>query len=584
MNMEDSIRPEKTTQEREASKRRWSRKKKLFVGAAIVVSLVIAYFAVPPAYGRLKTMRADSFFEQGQKHMAQGQWTNALDRFELALQMTPDQTRYRAAIARASEKVSLEQALRSWIEIIRSPNVTTEERQDYVQFLMGLGRLDRAAEQIAVLMSRRPPEPRSLSLAAEFYRLQGDIEQALTYARGALFGAPDDDKLQLQLGSLLLSSDTPAEKEEGRKLLWELAGRENPNRVDAWRRLSNGVEMQPAQARQLLAWLDASPAATTNAILRANLVWASDSNVASRRDALVAETVRRTPVNNEASLAELVTWLNYRKAYDSTLGLLDDARMGTNIFLFTMRIEALTGLKRWNEAESLLQNTNIPVERIFRLGTAAYLKSLRGDVAAERRAWDEAIRETTNAFSRALGLANLAERIGRNDIALRAYAHFRDSTATTMAWFEANRQSYRIYMAQGDLKAAREALSRIALVQRVDDRTKSDYYYLNLLLGEQIRPTLEECLREVRVRPDRYNYKILAALAHVRQGDPAAGLQLIQNLPMDAKLLPARWRAVVMTVFRANGKVSEWTQLSETLSNSGFSNTELQLLQTIGRR
>ncbi len=584
--MDAPTQQEQRQQDREHSSKRWSWKKKLIVGGIAALVLIICYFTLPPAYGGLKARRAESFFNRGQEFFALGQWTNALDRYELAMQMDPDQTRFRGALARASEKISMEQAFRSWNEILRSPNVTSEERQDFAEFVLGLGRLDYASEQIARLMSKTPPEPRSLSLAAEFYRLQGDNEQAAVYAKAALVNSPEDEKFQFQYGSLLMASDSASEKQEGRKLIWELSGRTNRYRVDAWQRLAGVSDLKPAESRQLVAWLDSSPAASTNAILRANLLWTTDSTVQTRREALITETVNRTAVTNDAALQELVVWLNYRKAYDSTLGLITDSRMGTNLNLCTSRLEALTGLKRWEEADGLIQRADVPLGPVFRKGMRAYLKSLRGDTEGEMLMWNAVLRETSTNFPNALVLGTLAERIGRNDIALRAYAPYLNPAVPNAVSARANRQTYSIHMGQGDLKAARDALGRIVVGQRVDERTKVDFYYLNLLVGDRelVRQTLDECLREIRVKPDRQNFRILAALAHVRQGDSAAGLQMLQSLPISPTMLPARWRAVAMTVYRLNGKVTEQVQLSESLSNAGFSKTELQLLQSIGRK
>ena len=582
--MEASNAGEQRILDPEHAGKRWSRRKKItFWGAAATV-LLVAYFALPPVYDRLKSIRAGSFFLQGQELFERGQWTNALDRYELAMQMDPDQTRFRGALARTSEKISRDQAFRSWTEILRSPNVTSEERQDFVEFALGLGRLDFAAEQIATLMRRRPPEARSVSLAAEFYRLQGDNEQASVYAKAALVGSPDDEKLQFQYGSLLMASDLAAERQEGRKFVWELAGRTNRYQVDAWRRMAPVADLKPAEARQLVAWLDASPAATTNAILRADLLWVTDSAVQSRREALIAETVNRTATNNDSALQELTGWLNSRKAFETTANLITDSRMGTNLVLCTTRLEALAGLKRWDDADALLLRTDVPMGPVFRGGMRAFLRSLRGDAASETLAWDTVLRDCSTNFGNAMVLGTLSERIGRNDIALRAYSPFLNPKVATGVSLQANRQVYAIYLRQGDLKAARETLARVVVGQRVDERTKVDFYYLNILLGVEVRPTLEDCLREIRAKPDRQNFRILAAFAHVRQGDFPPGLQMLQSLPISPAALPARWRAVAMTVFRLNGKIAEQVQLSESLSNSGFSKAELQALQSIGRK
>lgn len=581
MTMDDSI---QITQDRALSRKVSSLKKKLIFSGLGILAVVLAWFAMPPVYGRLKGMRAESFFQSGKVYLEQGKWTNALDRFELAMQMDSDQTRFRGAMARASEQIGTDQALKSWVEILRLPDVTDEERQDFTEFALKVGLIEVAGQQIKRLMVRRPPEARSLFLAAEFFRIQGDLVQASSAARAAFVAEPNDDRFQFLYGSILLALDSQEQKQEGRRLLLELAGRPGRSQVDAWRRLAGLSDLKPAESRQLINWVEASSSGLSNAVLRADLRWPSDSAVQSRRDALIAETINRTAVADDVALNELAVWLNSRKAFDSTLMVVPAIRVGTNVPLFTMRLEALSGMKRWDEAESFLQSTNVPVEPMFRLGMAAFIKSLRGDAMGERALWSSAILETTNNFRKALTLASLAERIGRNDIALRVFApHLLISGSPAVA-YEANKQTARIQMGLGELRLAHEALSRMVQGTRVDQRVKADLFYLNLLLDLQSRLTLEECLREVKVTPDRWDFRIMAALAHCRMGNAPEGLKLIQSLPVAPSLLPARWRAVVMTVYRLNGKVAEQVQLSESLSNSGFSKAELQALQSIGRK
>lgn len=422
MTMDDPIRPSQSTQDRATPRKTSSLKRKFILCGFGLLIIVVAWFALPPVYGRLRSVRAESFFNRGQAFLDQGQWTNALDRFELAMQMDPEQTRFRGAVARASEKIGPDQALKSWVEIIRLPDATAEERQDFTEFALSIGLVEAASQQIKKLMLRQPPEARSLYLAAEFFRLQGDLVQAASAARAAFVAQPNEDRFQFLYGSIMLAMDTQEQRQEGRRLLLELAGRPGRSQADAWRRLAGLSDLKPAESRQLIGLVEASPSGSTNAILRANLRWPSDSTVQSRRDALIAETISKTSVADDVALNELAVWLNSRKAFDSTLMVVPANRVGTNVPLFTMRLEALSGMKRWDEAETFLQLTNVPVEPMFRLGMAAFIKSLRGDVAGERSLWASAIQETTNNFRKSLTLASLAERIGRDDIALRVFA------------------------------------------------------------------------------------------------------------------------------------------------------------------
>jgi len=209
--------------------------------AAVLVTIL--YLTAPSAYTDAKLWRAGHFASRGARFFEQADWEEAVENYRLANQLAPNNIEYLRKTAQASENISVKRANELWNDIMGRSRISTTERQDYIEFLLRIGRLDVASEQLRYLLMAKPTPARSYALAAEFFRKRGDSETSLRLAKQALIAAPEDPEIQFQLGQQLAAENTRSERLEGRQLLWDLARRPNSMRVDSWKELAGLSEL-----------------------------------------------------------------------------------------------------------------------------------------------------------------------------------------------------------------------------------------------------------------------------------------------------------------------------------------------------
>lgn len=551
----------------------------LAIATVAVVVLGVLFVAVPPVYAEAKLWRAGQFAAHGARAFERQDWEEAILQYRLARQMEPGNIAYLREIARASERISPVRAIETWRSVMSRSDVSLVERQDYAAFLLRMGQLDLAHDQLRRLMRVKPIPVRALSLSSDFYLMRGDRERATAYARQALVVDPSNDEAQLKLGALLAGSETPKERRDGRAFLWELAGRPNDMRLAAWKRLVATGELTPAEAEQIHQWLQASEHLAEEPLLSADL---RIIYLPAQQDALILEaaaSVTPVAVTNDQKLAEAAIWLNQKKAFQRTLALLPLDRAGTNTALFSSHLDAKVGLRQWPEIEALLTSTNHPFSRVSAISMRAHVAAQRGDRDAAEQLWRAAIAAGTNEFRLTYEVALQAERLGRPDMALMAYAPLLESERFGIAGLlEANRQTYRIARGTQRYEDARRAATRLARVNPEDEAAAITMLYLNLMLKQQLPQSLSTAIALSRRHSENPNFRILTAYAHLRNGDPKRALTMADDLSTPVIHLSPQWRAMVLAIMKANGRITDQVRLSESLENSGFSKEELRLL------
>lgn len=540
---------------------------------AVIIALL--YFTVPPVYREARVWRATQFAAAGTDALAAENWEDAILQFRLARQLDPDNIAYLRDLARASESISFTRASEVWRDVMGRRDISTVERQDFVEFLLRAGRPDLATEHLMRLMRTKPPSARSMSLSSDFFDKMGDRERATIYARAALNAAPGDDEIQFKLGALLAGDDTAAERAYGRKLLWELSGRTNSMQLEAWKRLSETGELNASEADKVLGWLKASPHLGKELLLEADLSLQAEP---SRRDQIVASLIPRIESTNDVALGDAVSWLNKKSAFPEASDLLPFNRIGTNVLLLGLSLDTHVGLKDWAGIEVLLANTNAPVEPVLAECVRAHVASKQGNEAQARRRWTALIEWGSTNFPVAAVVARQAEQGGLVEFALKAYEPHVNNSNQPRIGLEANRQTFRIAQKLGRFDVARDAATRLARFDSENHAAVASAVYLNLLLKSHVRQALESANALIRINPEQPNHKILAAFGHLRLGDSKKAQALLDELPVPIAAFSPQWRAIGAAVYKANGRLKEQVQLMQSLDNSGFRKEELKLV------
>ena len=558
---------------RERAERRAARRKLIIVWCSIAAVFVLAIVGAKRLYHWAKARRADQFAAAGDEFAKAEKWNESAEKYRAALQLDPLGYHGLSSAARLASKLGRPEAVDLWEQVVRLPQATTADRQEYADILLQLGRL-KIAEKIIDPLLKNDPDTKTLELASRYSRKQGDDQKALEFARIAVKRAPNDDFARFQLADLLAGSSDPGQQNEARKILWEIAGKDGPFRQPATEALARAPELSEEERKRLLPMLDAlSPANIKDALLAADLRIQLHAGEAER---IYDQTVAHWNAGQTADLIELSRWLNLHQQPERVLSLFPIERAFKDNQLLLSRLDALAILQRWNDIDNLLAHPNLTLD-------SSVLESFRARIAQEQNAnldaemhWSHALALAAADPSKLRFVANFAEQSRATAAALKAYdqlARFPEHAA----W--AYRGMQRLSSQTGDVSIQRAAAEKISALNREDPNAADQLAYLNLLVRSDVDRNVATAKTLAQKYPDRLSFRVTAALGFLRQHDPGLALAQFKGPPIEWQKAPAAWRAIYAATLMANDQADAAREIIATIPRDKLGPEERALIE-----
>ena len=558
---------------RERAERRAARRKLIILWCSIAALFVLAIVGAKRLYHWAKARRADQFAAAGDEFAKAEKWNESAEKYRAALQLDPLGYHGLSSAARLASKLGRPEAVDLWEQVVRLPQATTADRQEYADILLQLGRL-KIAEKIIDPLLKNDPDTKTLELASRYSRKQGDDQKALEFARIAVKRAPNDDFARFQLADLLAGSSDAGQQNEARKILWEIASKEGPFRQPATEALARAPELSEEERKRLLPMLDAlSPANIKDALLAADLRLQLHAGEAER---IYDQTVARWNAGQTADLIELSRWLNLHQQPERVLSLFPIERAFKDNQLLLSRLDALAILQRWNDIDNLLAHPNLTLD-------SSVLESFRARIAQEQNAnldaemhWSHALALAAADPSKLRFVANFAEQSHATAAALKAYdqlARFPEHAA----W--AYRGMQRLSSQTGDVSIQRAAAEKISALNREDPNAADQLAYLNLLVRSDVDRNVATAKTLAQKYPDRLSFRVTAALGFLRQHDPGLALAQFKGPPIEWQKAPAAWRAIYAATLMANDQAQAAREIIATIPREKLSPEERALIE-----
>ena len=534
---------------------------------AISAASMVAAFLVTgkPAYHVAKTWRANRLLASAEQQAAQGKWHDAYSLLHSAQLLAPGNTRITRGTARLLGENGDPQALAFLEMLSASPAGTAQDRIDFIRLALRIGQLTEVQSHLIVLLRepRTAHRPDVLLLASEWHGRSGDRSNAVLLAREAL--AQTRDAVQAAEAKLLLArllvqpppQNAPApdasQQAEAKGHLLEIAGRADRAGLDALLFLSEICKAEPSQgeALRISDGLAHHPLASDEQRLL-GLTWKLRGDPA-HREQIVAGAISTFRDGNPARLAAIARWLIQQQETRRALSLIPQASARENKELFLIYIDALAELGRWQDLQVLLAGkTSLPIEptirHLYEVRTALALRHEE----ESRQHWSDVRQSMRKADPKTvLYVAQYAERLGLRDDAAKAYRML-----TGMSGAERTGYLGLILLAEqsGDTRKLRNQLKEFAARFSGEFEPQNDLAYLDLLLNENIAPSLESAAQRVKRFPDVLAYRTTLALAHLRNGDAAAARRVYGGIETDWSTAQPGWHAVYAAVLTASGE------------------------------
>lgn len=565
-----------SSRHREGSERPFG-KRNAVLAILIVLALVLGGYGAKTLYHKLKTQRAEQFAAEGETFAQQKKWSEAANKYRAALQLEPFDYRALRGAAQLATRLNRPEAADLWEQVLKLPECTTQDRQEYAEVLVKRGQL-KNAEDILQDLLKTAPDPKTLSVAAQYSQKMNDTSKAIEFMRAALNRAPADDLLRFQMADVMAGSTDARQHADARKILWELAEKEGPAKQPAVEALGRSPELSNSERERLVQLLDSEKSGSVmDSLIAADLQLQLHPE---RANEIYDQTIARWNSGESPDLLELARWLNLHQQAERVLSLYPIDAAFENDQLLLSRLDALATLQRWNDIDTLLTHPNIALD-------PSVVESFRARTAQERNSsldadlhWNHAISLAGADPMKLRFVATFAEQSGATKIALKTY----EQLAKFPEHLEfAYRGIQRLSLRAGDSSIQRAAAAKISSRAPDDPSAVAQIAYLDLLAGTDVDANTLKMKDLVKKYPERLSYRVAAALGFLRQNDPALALEQFKAPagapPIEWQKTPPAWRAIYAAALRESGQEGPATEIIATIPMDKLNPEERALVE-----
>ncbi|MFZ4764701.1 MAG: hypothetical protein ACOYMN_07070 [Roseimicrobium sp.] len=558
----------------------WLTRRLVFsVLAGLVVLAVILIAAGRPLYRMWSSHEARQLAEKAEAHMVAGRVDDASRALSKAYRYSPTEPAVLRLVARSFQgpNGAPEKSLHFWRTLVKSGSATASDRAEMGRAQIAAGQIDEARQLLSGFTAEERKDKTVLELEADVLRRGGDVAQADLVLRNALRSQPDNAESVLRLATMDLVHPFTEVKRNAVATVWSVARGTGKTALQAIETLAATDDLTEPQARELLERLQAHPTAKPR--LRYTLLSVLISLRPAERQPVFDRETEALRGKAAEDTADLLHWFVREKEYDRVVRLVPEERALKVPALLPAYIEALAGLRRWQELKNLLNSSGT----LNLSPTAISLLHARcsyglGDKPELIRAHiEEACRRALaardiDALQRALAIS--LRTVGDTEQALAALKEAAQLPQLRTSALEALLAAYTY---RRDADAMLATLKDV--VQARPGRTHLEaLIYLKLLLGNEIESVtaqLPELAVKERISAPAASF--LSALAAFRAGQRTELRDKV--VLVDASKLSTGQRAVLAAMLQASGDVVHAFAIAETISQSTLLPEEARMLQ-----
>lgn len=527
-----------------------------FVVPAVILGVLGlgGYLGGKPVYRAIRTRRGVAAAEQAAAHFATNDFEGGVKFLKLAASLAPNSAEVTQVRVDVLTKFRDPRAIDEWRQLnaIRPPSL--EQQWRLVDFALDVERLDVAGEELGKLEALHARKPEYLRRATRYFLQSGRTQDAVETARSLAEVDSGNPKSELLLGEALIQSGDAAQRAEGRRALLLLAQTDATVQDAAISQLIDHSTLTSDERVMLSRLINARSDLDLNGhIISATLRMTSDRQ---QRENAAEEVRAHLPAGNEDAAVHFADWcLRYQAPTAAALGLQPFAK-STNSNTATLYVQAVALSENWTRLDELLSEPDSRMD-------ASIVASIRGWRAAKAGKSDDAVNYFKIAISKAAPtkdnpqrytvVASWAEIAKMPLMAVEAYAPLVAAPQTTVF---AARASLKLLADQSTLAPSLPILRSLLDYAPNDGSIQTEYARTALVLNREVAKALPIATNLLAQYPKSSRIRVLAAAAETRNGNPAKGVALLEESPIDFTDLDDRWRALQVLVL-AKGQLRE---------------------------
>jgi hypothetical protein len=542
---------------------------------ALLISGLILWVAVPPAYHRLKVWRAMKFLAQSEIAANEGNVPKSISLMRQAILMVPNEEsvfrKVRLFNASLGDPNSLNALQRLMLEKQASPQellTLAEQALKADNPVIAKASLDQLQDDHSA---------RKIIIQMRLLEKEGNLKEALDLAKKELPTlTPDDgERLLLATAEMTLKTDVTA----SRQILLQLVDKNSAIGISALRLLGAQILAQRAteslQADKIADKLLAHPLHTPDDVLLA--LDLRIMQTPSTKPALLAQTMsERTSGAPDDALA-FARWLNRRLHYKEAVDFIGRERAASNPDWLLLYLDALAGLERWNDIFTMLDaDTIIGLSDSIRLLFLARAAEKSGESESAEKSWREMQLGLAYEKPEVVSfIAAYALRIGEREQATKAYTALSHRKETALEGYLGLIRCWPQNTSAAELLPLYEEFTESFPLLA---EARSDQTYLKLLTNDKPATTAAIAKEFYDNTPHSLASLSIAALGMLKTGNPAGADALYEGKIISWLSAPTPWRTVRAAVLYGIGKTKEADELSRTINKSQLRPEERALL------
>ncbi len=531
------------------------RRRRNWLTALIVVLVAAGVVALEfrRVYEWVQGVRSRRMAAKAEAEMLGGNVEEAIGKARTAYQTKPDEPaaiRTSARVQRFTGQSAA--AVPLWRQLSKAGMMQQEDRLFFAEDLLRAGAIAEAGTEIESLLNTDTPGVPLLRLAARWAALEGDNRNAREFAGRAVRMEPDSDESQLLLGVLQTSSDSDAIRRDGIQTLLELGRRQSKEALDALVQIGT-MKGTPVDAADLaMELLRQHPLANEqHRILAFGIQFALHPE---DRTALLDSAVEKYRQAEPPARCAFGMWLHRHQEYERMLALIPVEEAFKRQDLLRVCLEALTGLRRYNEIERILGMKGVPLDVAFKELYLARCAEELGSKSVAELHWRRAHLAAAPSPKQMREIAAYAEKFGRLDQAEIALRSLSSNSSTARYAMEG---LLRIAQQRGDLPLICDTLKKMNQRWPQDDSVANDLAYFNLLQGKAVDESFAAAKNLVARSPKSLAHRTTLALAAIRKRDAATALSAYEGIQVPWDRVSPSYRTVYAAALGMGGKSAE---------------------------
>ncbi|MFM8763914.1 MAG: hypothetical protein ACKOEZ_03620 [Spartobacteria bacterium] len=521
---------------------------------ALLISGLILWVAIPPAYQQLKVWRAMRFLAQSEVAANEGNIPKSIALMRRAILMAPNEERIFRKVRLYNASLGDAAALNSLQQLMLEKQATTEELLTLAE--QAIKANNPVIAKAAMDQVQEDHSARKTTVQMRLLEGEGNLKDALDLAREELPNlTPDDqDRLLLATAEMTLRTDVKA----SRAILLQLVDKNSTTGIAALRLLAAQTLVQRG-----LEFLKSDK--TADKLLAHPLHTPDDTLVAldlrllenpAAKPALLAQTMtERNSAPPDDALA-FARWLNRRLHYKESVDFIGRERAISHANWLLLYLDALAGLERWNDIFTLLDaETIIGLSDSIRLLFLARAAEKSGEREKADQNWREM--QLGLAYEKPEVISFIAAyslRIGAREQAIKAYTTLSQRKETALEGYLGLIRCWPKNTSAAEL---------LPLYQELTDsfpmlaEAKNDQTYLKLLTNEKPATTAAIATEIHKANPETLATLSIHALGMLKTGKPTEADALYKEKSISWLSAPPPWAVVRAAVLYAVGKNKE---------------------------